>query len=598
MANESKKYDIFISWCSDEWRVCDQWNYVDAHEQKTVGVGALIAAALRHYLEVVLDSKEVYFSRDVKSGEWSTTLFDALKSCKLGIFVATEPFLDSMWCNLEFGASKMIADKIIVFKINGKNVYDRKVSLVADNHYQFTEFDIDGIKELLLQMKDCFHLGESFKIEKKLQIWEKHYDCNVNKILQSISSPYTRTYKLRQQFSELEKSKDAELEKLRSEKDKKIEQLKAELKKYKTAKIDELQKQINDLRDEISDLDESNRSLGTQNKLLLGEKLELNNLLDKQDADIKKYMGIIEKHEFNLRSLQMDKDNLIVRLSEKEQELERLQKQLEEDALSEKQFGDDFSKDLLITLEGGVSFVMKPIEGGTFMMGAQKKKTNAANYDILAYDNEGPIHSVTLSDFYIGETQVTQGLWKAVMGDSNNPSVFKEGDNYPVENVSWNDCQNFINELNGKIGKHFRLPTEAEWEYAARGGKHHSPYKYSGSDNIDEVAWYYGYSQGITHPVAVKKSNELGIYDMSGNVWEWCKGEYGDYPKGAVTNPVAESSGSSCVLRGGSWRNFADRCRVSYRYYIHPDGRSNGIGLRLALSVPQLKEKDGCRKFF
>lgn len=221
----------------------------------------------------------------------------------------------------------------------------------------------------------------------------------------------------------------------------------------------------------------------------------------------------------------------------------------------------------------GASFTMKPVEGGTFQMGSN---------DSDAGNDEKPVHSVTLSSYYIGETEVTQALWKAVMG--SNPSYFK-GDDLPVEQVSWNDIQDFIGKLNQKTGKQFRLPTEAEWEYAARGGKRSNGYKYAGSSNIDSVAWYTNNSGSKTHPVKGKNPNELGLYDMSGNVWEWCQDWYGSdyYGKSSSANPQGPSSGSDRVLRGGSWFNDARRCRVSSRLINDPGYRNYCDGFRLAL---------------
>ena len=222
----------------------------------------------------------------------------------------------------------------------------------------------------------------------------------------------------------------------------------------------------------------------------------------------------------------------------------------------------------------GVSFEMVYVEGGSFDMGATSEQGSDA------YSEEYPVHSVTLSDYYIGECEVTQEMWEAVMG--SNPSNFKGAQN-PVERVSWNDCQNFIKKLNSLTGRTFRLPTEAEWEYAARGGKKSRHYKYSGSGNIDDVAWYDNNSGGSTRPVGTKSPNELGIYDMSGNVWEWCSDWYGGYSAGAQTNPQGPSSGSRRVLRGGSWRNSARSCRVSDRSDIDPDFSDYFNGLRLVL---------------
>ena len=224
----------------------------------------------------------------------------------------------------------------------------------------------------------------------------------------------------------------------------------------------------------------------------------------------------------------------------------------------------------------GVSFTMIAVEGGTFQMGATSEQGNDA------LDSEKPVHSVTLSDYYIGETEVTQELWTAVMG--SNPSYFSGYPQRPVEKVSWNDCQEFITKLNQLTGKNFRLPTEAEWEYAARGGNKSKGYKYSGSNTIGDVAWYTDNSGSETHDVKTKQANELGIYDMSGNVWEWCQDWYGDYSSSSQTNPTGPSSGSYRVYRGGSWFSSARYCRVSIRNYYFPDFSDFNLGLRLSLS--------------
>ncbi len=198
-----------------------------------------------------------------------------------------------------------------------------------------------------------------------------------------------------------------------------------------------------------------------------------------------------------------------------------------------------------------------------------------------AFDDEKPTHSVTLSSFYLCKYEVTQALWRAVMG--NIPSRFK-GNNLPVEKVSWDDCQTFITRLNNLTGKNFRLPTEAEWEYAARGGNRSRGYKYSGSNVLSDVAWYDDNSGGKTHPVGSKSPNELGLYDMSGNVREWCYDWFGTYSSSAQTNPTGPSSGSFRVRRGGSWDFAAVSCRSSTRNRDAPDDRIENLGLRLALS--------------
>ena len=246
--------------------------------------------------------------------------------------------------------------------------------------------------------------------------------------------------------------------------------------------------------------------------------------------------------------------------------------------------GPDISAEIPVTVvwtnetmtfeANGVSFTMIPVEGGTFTMGDTWEMEDAE-------DKERPSHQVTLSSYYIGETEVTQALWKAVMG--KNPSLF-EGDNLPVENVSWDDCQTFISKLNALTGKNFRLPTEAEWEFAARGGNQNRHRQYSGSNRIDDVAWYWDNSGEETHPVKTKQPNELGIYDMTGNVKEWCQDWYGSYSSDAQTNPTGASSGYGRVCRGGCWGGSPEYSRSSYRDDSSPDYFCNLLGLRLVLS--------------
>ncbi|HZK08742.1 MAG TPA: SUMF1/EgtB/PvdO family nonheme iron enzyme [Bacteroidales bacterium] len=235
------------------------------------------------------------------------------------------------------------------------------------------------------------------------------------------------------------------------------------------------------------------------------------------------------------------------------------------------------------------------VTGGTFTMGCASEQGDCET-------DEKPTHQVTVSDFYIGKYEVSQEQWREVMGAStsfgsahqpalSSPSYFKDCDDCPVEMVSWDDVQEFIKKLNQKTGKEYRLPTEAEWEYASRGGaksdverSRNADFKYAGSNNIDEVAWYDGNSGSKTHQVGLKKPNELDIHDMSGNVWEWCSDWYGNYSSGSQTNPQGSSSGSYRVLRGGSWSNLAGDCRVPIRIDGTPDGRYHDGGFRLACS--------------
>ena len=217
------------------------------------------------------------------------------------------------------------------------------------------------------------------------------------------------------------------------------------------------------------------------------------------------------------------------------------------------------------------------VEGGTFTMGATLEQ------DRDAYYRELPTHIVALDSYYIGKYEVTQRLWKAVMG--NNPSAFV-GDDLPVECVSWNDVQEFLSKLNRMTGKKYRLPTEAEWEFAARGGNRSCGYNYSGGNSIGDVAWCAWNSDSKTHAVGTKSPNELGIYDMSGNVLEWCQDWYGSYSSSSQRNPKGPNSGSYRVYRGGSWCDYGWLCRVSYRKSSdHPFYGGNRHGFRLALSM-------------
>ena len=226
------------------------------------------------------------------------------------------------------------------------------------------------------------------------------------------------------------------------------------------------------------------------------------------------------------------------------------------------------------------------VEGGRFQMGSTDGDRD-----------EKPVHSVTVGSFYMKATEVTQKEWKEVMG--TNPSRFK-GDNRPVENVNWFDAVKYCNALSKKEGRTpvyringssvtanwsadgYRLPTEAEWEYAARGGKNSRGYKYSGSNSVGGVGWYNVNSGSKTHPVGQKQANELGLYDMSGNVWEWCWDWYGDYSSGSQRDPSGPPSGSLRVTRGGSWDYVGRRLRSAYRRGHSPGDSSGILGFRLA----------------
>lgn len=235
------------------------------------------------------------------------------------------------------------------------------------------------------------------------------------------------------------------------------------------------------------------------------------------------------------------------------------------------------------TLPDGAAFEMILVEDGSFWMGN--------NDDEEALNREQPLHEVSLDEFYIGKHPVTQALWKSVMGADNNPSHFK-GNERPVENVSREDALAFIDQLNQLTNQTYRLPSEAEWEYAARGGRKGHGYKYAGGNSMEEVGWYSENSGGETKTVGLKKPNELGLFDMSGNVYEWCLDWFSDTyyqeccERGIASNPLGAETGTYRIFRGGCWNYGPDRCRVTYRHHDRPGRGYPYLGFRLVMTPP------------
>ena len=244
----------------------------------------------------------------------------------------------------------------------------------------------------------------------------------------------------------------------------------------------------------------------------------------------------------------------------------------------------------------GVRFVMKAVVGGSFMMGSQHTNVNDSNYDPKSFDWEGPVHSVTIDSYYIGETLITQALWKTVMGDCPMPNNHKWnekdglGDDFPAYCISYFDFEEFVKTLNSipeiqKAGILFRMPTEAEWEFACRGGLNSKGLRFSGSDKVEDVAWFDYISNGRTHVVKDKLPNELGLYDMSGNLFEWCYDWYTLYNTDSLINPKGPEVALRRVLRGGCWNYSSRNCRSTYRLNDSPHHADNYYGARLAMSV-------------
>ena len=231
----------------------------------------------------------------------------------------------------------------------------------------------------------------------------------------------------------------------------------------------------------------------------------------------------------------------------------------------------------------GINMKMVYVQGGSYNMGCTGEQGGSCDSD------EQTVRYVTVSDFYIGQFEITQAQWQAVMGTSvyqqqskaGGSSTYGTGNDYPMYYVSWEEAKEFCRRLSQQTGKTYRLPTEAEWEYAARGGNKTQNSKYAGGFSLDYVGWYTSNSGGKTHPVGTKAANELGLYDMSGNVYEWCEDWYGDYRSYDTDNPTGASSGSNRVYRGGGCYNGASYCRVSFRNYDSPGSRGSNLGFRV-----------------
>ena len=345
--------------------------------------------------------------------------------------------------------------------------------------------------------------------------------------------------------------------------------------------IDKLERQIESYKNDLQKLEEDlkkkeedNHALETSNQEAQKEIVTLQKKIETLQDKLDELKAQNEQNKKDRSVLEQSYQKAQDKISIIESELGSLLKKLKSDSELQKSLLDIAT----ITIPGtDVSFNMVYVEGGSFMMGANEN-------DEEAFSNEKPAHLVTLSDYWIGETQVTQALWETVMGA--NPSFYKGDSNRPVECIDWDNCQEFIKKLNELTGKTFCMLTEAQWEFAARGGnlgKDHGC-KYAGSDDIKQVAWYHENSDDETHAVAQKKANELGLYDMSGNIREWCQDWYGDYTIDAQSNPTGPSSGSFRVCRGGSWYGDTSFCRVSKRHSNIPTNKASRLGLRLALS--------------
>ncbi len=336
--------------------------------------------------------------------------------------------------------------------------------------------------------------------------------------------------------------------------------------------------QIEELQKRLADAEEAKRPLETKLESLEKELISWEKENGQLQAHLEEQEKNLKKQKAELTSKNSENDDLKGRVQDYLEEVSKLKKELESLRRSgispTKEVENNFTQRI-----GHLSFNMIRVKGGEFEMGSGKD-------DPESLDSEYPRHEVTLPDFFMAEFPVTLQIWKEVIGKDPAEKYFEDCENCPVTGVSWNDAQQFLEALNQKTGKNFRLPSESEWEYAARGGAKSRNHKYAGGDDLEEFAWFKGNSKDKTHPIGEKKANELGIFDMSGNVWEWCEDTWHSNYEGAPKDgsPWVDK-GVIRVCRGGSWTGPARGCRVADRYGWPPAGRSNGVGFRLAHSL-------------
>ena len=495
---------------------------------------------------------------------------------------------------------------------NAELTYSRIKSKISDEKI---EIDTKTIRELNEKINDCR------QIIKYEQVFDNRYKVKYKQVGEKAQK---QIVELQQQNAE-KKDKIEELKNLIENKKATIAGLKIEMDDYKNQKGNNVEKsRYNEIVKEKQKLGQELKKHEEESKQQKLEIQQLKKELDKNEAKAKRLNtqlgNLKQKHkslqsgydllktDFNNKVSQKIKKNYIIALPivvillifaywqpwNKNSTIQNPVK--EKDTIAEAQVVNDnkinvkgigvgiFLDKVTETLDNS-SFEMILVKGGTFQMGSNDGEKD-----------EQPVHEVTVPGFYIGKYEVTQKLWSEIMG--NNPSKFNNCDDCPVENVSWDDVQEFLKKLNVKTGKKYRLPTEAEWEFAAKGGKEktassikesmliNTKQKYAGSNIIDEVAWYDGNSGDKTHPVGQKKPNGLSIYDMSGNVWEWCGDKYGSYQETPTDGSAWEGGNSSGrVNRGGSWNYNAKNCRSANRDNDYPAGSSDYLGFRLVRSL-------------
>lgn len=521
--NMDTQYDVFISY--------SHYDYIDENKEVIPNnpVSEIMQLLKDNHISYWIDEKGIFHG-----DEFLELLAENIENSKILLFLSSKNSNKSDWTSKEISAATQWKKKIIPVRLDDSS-YNRKVMLqISDLDY------VEYYKNPALAQQSLI---------RSIQKYKKEYE---------------------------EKHAKEEQERQRQEKEKK-----------ELALAEKRRKEQEELANEIT---RAIQTISTSEEVLEKKRLEQKKQIDTIDSKSKQKDLLLALEKSNLsafeertqcRLLSEQIDSLNSEINSLKQEIEKVAEEAVRKERERLEKENEERKETVLTFTvKGVSFKMVKVEGGTFTMGATEEQGDDA------FDWERPAHKVTLTDdYYIGQTEVTQALWTAVMG--SNPSYFK-GDKLPVEQVDWYDCQTFIKKLDGLLsdqlgGMRFALPTEAQWEFAARGGNKSKGYKYAGSNNIDDVAWYIDNSDKQMYPVAQKRPNELDLYDMSGNVWEWCQDWYDDYSSDAQTNPQGPMSGLYRVFRGGGWTSDAELCRVFNRGLNELDFRISILGLRLCL---------------
>ena len=560
------QYDVFISYSRKD--------YVDE-------TGNVISGSIISKIKDVLKSNGIsyWFDEDgINSGdEFAQLITNSIKSSKILVFVSSANSNRSEWTRKEIATAISYKKKIIPFK------------------YDETPFD----DSIYLYLADLDFISYSNNEEKSM----KRLVSSINQYLKTIEAKEAMSAN-KKKIEEFEKEKK-DLDDSRKLMLLEIEKSSVLLKSLKEKYNDTVEK-MNRIERDICKLDKD-RTERLVDKLVDEAAQQKKEVVEKQPkkknglligvlAAVLVYALVISVLNFggdkkvvqNTDNVKVTETTPVVDENKSEVKTEQKTEQKTEPKPEQQQVQQPPKKevkDATITVKG-VVFDMVAVKGGTFDMGATAEQSEYAS------NNEKPVHKVTVSDFCIGKHEVTQGLWRAVMGVTVKQqrdlldSSFKlrgEGDDMPIYYVSWEDCQTFIKKLNSLTGRKFRLPTEAEWEYAARGGAKSKGMMFGDGNDALVYGWIEENSNGSTHVVGQKKPNALGLYDMIGNVSEWCQDKYAKYSGSAVTNPKGPSSGYDNVVRGGCWANTFDNCRVSSRSGVDSQIRTDATGLRLVM---------------